>query len=409
MIAPIQNLKSNILNHKFGIYGGQFVPETLMPALEELEAAYIEAVSDATFMGEYERLLRTYVGRPTALTYAKRLSDQLGGAQIYLKREDLAHSGAHKINNALGQALLAKLMGKRRVVAETGAGQHGVASATAAALLGLECVVYMGTVDMARQQPNVFRMKLLGAEVRSVDAGTRTLKDAINEAIRDWVTNVNTTHYLLGSALGPHPYPTMVRDFQSIIGREARTQIIEMAGRLPDACIACVGGGSNSIGLFHAFRDDAAVALIGVEAGGEGIDSGKHAARFSDPKLGRLGVLHGTKTFVLQDADGQVAATHSISAGLDYPAVGPEHAYLRDLGRAQYTYATDEEALNAFSMLCRLEGIIPALESSHAIAEAIKRAPRLKKDAILLVNLSGRGDKDLDTVMKTMTNPTALR
>lgn len=404
MIAPIQNLKSNILNHKFGIYGGQFVPETLMPALEELEAAYVEATSDATFMGEYERLLRTYVGRPTALTYARRLSDHLDGAQIYLKREDLAHSGAHKINNALGQALLAKLMGKQRVVAETGAGQHGVASATAAALLGLECVVYMGTVDMARQQPNVFRMKLLGAEVRPVDSGTRTLKDAINEAIRDWVTNVGSTHYLLGSALGPHPYPTMVRDFQSIIGREARMQIVEMTGRLPDACIACVGGGSNSIGLFHAFRDDAAVELIGVEAGGEGIASGKHAARFSDSKLGRLGVLHGTKTFVLQDADGQVAATHSISAGLDYPAVGPEHAYLRDLGRAQYTYATDDEALNAFSMLCRLEGIIPALESSHAIAEAIKRAPQMSKDQILLVNLSGRGDKDLDTVMKAMNN-----
>jgi tryptophan synthase beta chain len=395
---------TQIQNHKFGIYGGQFVPETLMPALEELEAAYAKAISDAAFMGEYERLLRTYVGRPTALTHARRLSDQLGGAQVYLKREDLAHSGAHKINNALGQALLAKLMGKQRLVAETGAGQHGVAAATAAALLGLECVVYMGTIDMARQQPNVFRMTLLGAEVRSVDAGTRTLKDAINEAIRDWVTNVDSTHYLLGSALGPHPYPTMVRDFQAIIGREARTQIVEMTGRLPDACIACVGGGSNAIGLFQAFRADVTVKLIGVEAGGEGIVSGKHAARFSDPKLGRLGVLHGTKTFVLQDADGQVAATHSISAGLDYPAVGPEHAYLRDLGRAQYTYATDDEALNSFSMLCRLEGIIPALESSHAVAEAIKRAPHMSKDQILLVNLSGRGDKDLDTVMKALNN-----
>ena len=402
MVTPIQNQQSQIGNHKFGIYGGQFVPETLMPALEELEAAYVEAVSDATFMGEYQRLLRTYVGRPTALTHARRLTDQLGGAQIYLKREDLAHSGAHKINNALGQALLSKLMGKPRGGAETGAGQHGVAAATAAALLGLECVVYMGTVDMARQQPNVFRMKLLGAEVRPVDAGTRTLKDAINEAIRDWVTNVETTHYLLGSALGPHPYPSMVRDFQSIIGREARAQIIEMAGRLPDTCIACVGGGSNSIGLFHAFRNDAGVELIGVEAGGEGIASGKHAARFSDPKLGRLGVLHGTKTFVLQDADGQIAATHSISAGLDYAAVGPEHAYLRDVGRAQYTYATDAEALDAFSTLCKLEGIIPALESSHAVAEAIKRAPRMAKDAIVLVNLSGRGDKDLDTVMKAL-------
>jgi tryptophan synthase beta chain len=404
MIASISNQHSTFINSKFGPYGGQFVPETLMPALGELEVAYVEALGDAAFVAEYERLLRTYVGRPTALTYARRLSEHLGGAQIYLKREDLAHSGAHKINNALGQALLAKLMGKQRVVAETGAGQHGVASATAAALLGLECIVYMGTVDMARQQPNVFRMKLLGAEVRPVNSGTRTLKDAINEAIRDWVTNVNATHYLLGSALGPHPYPTMVRDFQSIIGREARAQILEMTGRLPDQCIACVGGGSNSIGLFHAFRDDARVELIGVEAGGEGIASGKHAARFGDPALGRLGVLHGTKTFVLQNADGQVAETHSISAGLDYPAVGPEHSYLRDLGRAQYTYATDAEALTAFSMLCKLEGIIPALESSHAVAEAIKRAPAMKKDAILLVNLSGRGDKDLDTVMKAMTN-----
>ena len=404
MNVRVLNQKSEIINPKFGPYGGQFVPETLMPALGELEAAYVEAVNDAAFMGEYERLLRTYVGRPTALTHARRLSEHLGGAQIYLKREDLAHSGAHKINNALGQALLAKLMGKQRVVAETGAGQHGVASATVAALLGLECVVYMGTVDMARQQPNVFRMKLLGAEVRPVDSGTRTLKDAINEAIRDWVTNVNTTHYLLGSALGPHPYPTMVRDFQAIIGREARAQMLEMTGRLPDQCIACVGGGSNSIGLFHAFRDDAAVELIGVEAGGEGIASGKHAARFGDPVVGRLGVLHGTKTFVLQNADGQIAETHSISAGLDYAAIGPEHAYLRDMGRATYTSATDDEALNAFSMLCKLEGIIPALESSHAVAEAIKRAPTMRKDAILLVNLSGRGDKDLDTVMKAMTN-----
>jgi tryptophan synthase beta chain len=402
MITSIQNPKSRTQNSKFGIYGGQFVPETLMPALEELEAAYAEAVNDAAFMGEYQRLLRTYVGRPTALTHARRLSAALGGAQIYLKREDLAHSGAHKINNALGQALLAKSMGKQRVVAETGAGQHGVASATAAALLGLECVVYMGTVDMARQQPNVFRMKLLGAAVRPVAAGTKTLKDAINEAIRDWVTNVNTTYYLLGSALGPHPYPTMVRDFQAIIGREARAQIMELAGRLPDACLACVGGGSNAIGLFHAFRDDREVALIGVEAGGEGIASGKHAARFADPAKGRLGVLHGTRTFVLQNADGQIAETHSISAGLDYAAVGPEHSYLRETGRAQYTYATDAEALNAFSLLCKLEGIIPALESAHAVAEAIKRAPQLSADQILLVNLSGRGDKDLDTVMKAM-------
>jgi tryptophan synthase beta chain len=402
MVTALSTQHSAHLNHKFGIYGGQFVPETLMPALEDLEAAYVEAVNDAAFMAEYHRLLRTYVGRPTALTHARRLGEHLGGAQIYLKREDLAHSGAHKINNALGQALLAKLMGKQRVVAETGAGQHGVASATASALLGLDCVVYMGTIDMARQQPNVFRMKLLGAEVRPVDAGTKTLKDAINEAIRDWVSNVNTTHYLLGSALGPHPYPTVVRDFQAIIGREARTQIQEMTGRLPDACIACVGGGSNAIGLFHAFRDERDVELIGVEAGGAGIESGKHAARFADPTLGRLGVLHGTKTFVLQNADGQIAETHSISAGLDYAAVGPEHSYLRETGRAQYTYATDDEALNAFSMLCKLEGIIPALESSHAVAEAIKRAPRMRKDQILLVNLSGRGDKDLDTVMKEL-------
>ena len=398
------NRPVDLLPKKFGIYGGQCVPETLMPALGELEAAYVEARDDAAFMGEYERLLRTYVGRPTALSHARRLSDHLGGAQIYLKREDLAHSGAHKINNALGQALLAKSMGKQRIVAETGAGQHGVASATAAALLGLECVVYMGTIDMARQKPNVFRMQLLGAEVRPVSSGSQTLKDAINEAIRDWVTNVGTTHYLLGSALGPHPYPTIVRDFQSVIGREARTQIVAMAGRLPDACIACVGGGSNSIGLFQAFRDDPSVELIGVEAGGEGIESGRHAARFSDPVLGRLGVLHGTKTYVLQDADGQVAATHSISAGLDYPAVGPEHSYLREIGRAHYTFATDAEALEAFSLLCKLEGIIPALESAHAVAEAVKRAPRMSEDTILLINLSGRGDKDLDTVMQTMSN-----
>ncbi len=321
---------------------------------------------------------------------------------MYLKREDLAHSGAHKINNALGQALLAKAIGKCRVIAETGAGQHGVASATAAALLGLECIVYMGSVDIARQQPNVQRMKLLGAEVCPVDSGSRTLKDAINEAIRDWVTNVRTTHYLLGSALGPHPYPTMVRDFQSVIGAEARRQIQEAAGRLPDACVACVGGGSNAIGLFHAFREDANVRLIGVEAGGEGIASGRHAARFADPALGRMGILHGTRTYVMQDGDGQVAATHSISAGLDYPAVGPEHSHLRDLGRAEYTYADDDEALAAFQLLARTEGILPALESSHAIAEAVKLAPKLGKDAVLLVNLSGRGDKDLETVLAAL-------
>ncbi len=389
-----------VLPHKFGQYGGQFVPETLMPALDELEAAYIEARADPQFMTEYERLLATYVGRPTPLTYASRLSQRLGGAQIYLKREDLAHTGAHKINNALGQALLAKRMGKRRVVAETGAGQHGVASATAAALLGLECVVYMGVVDIARQQPNVFRMKLLGAEVRPVEAGSQTLKDAINDAIRDWVTHVADTHYLLGSALGPHPYPTIVRDFQSVIGIEAKAQMLAQTGRLPDVCVACVGGGSNAIGLFQAFRETEAVALIGVEAAGEGLETGRHAARFADPARGRLGVLHGTHTFVLQTDDGQIADTHSISAGLDYAAVGPEHAFLRETERAAYTSITDAEALEAFSMLCQTEGIIPALESAHAVAEAIRRAPAMRPDQILLVNLSGRGDKDLDTVMK---------
>ena len=393
-------------NGRFGPYGGRFVPETLMPALEELEQAYLQARNDSTFQAELQRLFLTYVGRPTPITHARRLSEQLGGAQIYLKREDLAHSGAHKINNALGQALLVKRMGKRRIVAETGAGQHGVATATVCALLGLECVVYMGTVDMARQSPNVFRMKLLGAEVRGVDSGSRTLKDAINEAIRDWVTNVHDTHYLLGSALGPHPYPTVVRDFQSVIGREARRQMLDPAaggpGRLPDAIVACVGGGSNAIGIFHPFLADTQVRLIGVEAGGRGIESGEHAARFADPALARLGVLHGTKSFVMQDADGQIALTHSVSAGLDYASVGPEHALLRDLGRSEYTYATDDEALAGFKLLCETEGIIPALESAHAVAHLVKLAPELGKDAIILVNLSGRGDKDLDTVMSAI-------
>jgi tryptophan synthase beta chain len=387
---------------KFGPYGGQFVPETLMPALEELIAAYDDARRDPTFVAEFEGLLRSYVGRPSPLTYARRLSEQLGGAQIYLKREDLNHTGAHKINNALGQALLVKRMGKRRVVAETGAGQHGVATATACALLGLEGIVYMGEIDIARQQPNVYRMQLLGAEVRPVYSGSRTLKDAINEAIRDWVTNVATTHYLLGSVLGPHPYPAMVRDFQSVIGREAREQIMETCGRLPDAVIACVGGGSNAMGIFHAFRQDETVDLIGVEAGGEGIAGGKHAARFADQQIARVGVLHGTKSYVMQTADGQIRETHSISAGLDYPSVGPEHAWLRDQERAYYTYATDEEALAAFHRLSRTEGIRPALESAHAVAEAIKRAPTMRPDQILLVNLSGRGDKDLDTVLRLM-------
>lgn len=386
----------------FGPYGGKFVPETLMPALDELEAAYLGAMGDVAFRAELDDLLMTYVGRPTPLTHARRLSEHLGGAQIYLKREDLAHSGAHKINNALGQALLVKRMGKRRVVAETGAGQHGVATATACALLGLECVVYMGTVDMARQQPNVFRMKLLGAEVRGVESGSKTLKDAITEAIRDWVTNVQTTHYLLGSALGPHPYPRMVRDFQRIIGVEARQQMLAQTGRLPDAIVACVGGGSNAIGIFHPFLADEEVMLIGVEAGGRGMAGGEHAARFSDPRKGRLGVLHGTRTFVLQDADGQIALTHSVSAGLDYAAVGPEHAWLRDQERAGYTFVTDEQALAGFEALCRLEGIIPALESAHAIAHVLDLAPTMRQDQIILVNLSGRGDKDLDTVLKAM-------
>jgi tryptophan synthase beta chain len=393
-----------LLPSKFGPYGGQFVPETLMPALIELEAAFVEAQNDAEFQREFDKLMASYVGRPTPLTHAKRLSEQLGGAQIYLKREDLAHTGAHKINNALGQALLAKRMGKKRVVAETGAGQHGVATATAAALLGLECVVYMGVVDIARQEPNVFRMKLLGAEVQPVTSGTRTLKDAINEAIRDWVANVRDTHYLLGSALGPHPYPTMVRTFQSVIGREAREQMLAETGRLPDMVIACVGGGSNAIGVFSGFVDDADVELIGVEAGGSGITTGKHAARFGDPAKGRVGVMHGTRTYVLQNEDGQIAETHSVSAGLDYAAVGPEHALLRDQERAFYTSATDSEALEAFSTLCKMEGIIPALESSHAVAEALKRAPRMRPDQVILVNLSGRGDKDMGTVIQEFGN-----
>jgi tryptophan synthase beta chain len=400
---------------KFGPYGGQFVPETLMPALAELETAYEAAKNDPEFQAEFQHLLKTYVGRPTPLTYAGRLTAHLGGAKIYLKREDLTHTGAHKINNALGQALLAKRMGKRRIVAETGAGQHGVGSATACALLGLECIVYMGEVDMARQQPNVFRMQLAGTEVRPVSSGSRTLKDAINEAIRDWVTNVRTTHYLLGSVLGPHPYPTMVRDFQSVIGLEARAQILEAEGRLPDLLMACVGGGSNAIGLFHAFLGDKQVDMLGVEAGGSGIETGKHAARFADPPSrrasgesqaplveARLGVLHGTKSYVLQTPDGQIAETHSISAGLDYPSVGPEHAWLRDQERAGYTYATDSEALAAVKLLSEMEGIIPALESAHAIAEVTKRAPTMPKDSIIIVNLSGRGDKDLDTIMREL-------
>jgi len=390
------------LPNKFGAYGGAFVPETLVPALAELEAAYIAAQQDDDFQQELHGLLHSYVGRPTPLSYAGRLTEHLGGAQIYLKREDLAHSGAHKINNALGQALLAKRMGKQRIIAETGAGQHGVATATACALLGLDCIVYMGTVDMARQEPNVFRMRLLGAEVRGVDSGTATLKDAINEAIRDWVGTVDESYYLLGSALGPHPYPTMVRDFQSVIGSEAKEQILGVTGNLPNTIIACVGGGSNAIGIFHDFVEDEDVDLIGVEAGGKGIADGKHAARFADPDVGKPGVLHGCYTYVMQDDDGQIALTHSVSAGLDYAAIGPEHTRLRELERAHYTYATDDEALAAFQLLCKLEGIIPALESSHAIAEAVKRAPSLPKDHVIVVNLSGRGDKDLGTVIEEL-------
>jgi len=370
----------------FGLYGGRYVPETLVAALDELEAAYQEAKVDPSFQREVDGLLADYVGRPTPLYFARNLSNSCHGAKIYLKREDLAHSGAHKINNTLGQALLAP-------------GQHGVAVAVATALLDMECVIYMGSEDMGRQAPNVDRMRLLGATVRAVDAGSRTLKEAINEAIRDWVTNVRSTYYLLGSALGPHPYPMIVRDFQTVIGRETREQIITAEGRLPDALIACVGGGSNSIGLFYPFLDDP-VQMVGVEAGGKGIETGRHAARFADPTRGRLGVLHGTRTYVLQDKDGQILPTHSISAGLDYPAVGPEHSHLRDRKRVEYTYATDAEALDAFHTLCRREGIIPALESAHAVAEAIKRAATLNPEQVIIVNLSGRGDKDLATVMQ---------
>ena len=383
----------------FGEFGGRFVPETLVEPVEQLERAYFGAREDAQFGAELARLLKQYVGRPTPVYETVRLAERAGGARIFLKREDLTHTGAHKINNALGQALLASRMGKRRIVAETGAGQHGVATATACALLGLECHVYMGTDDMERQALNVFRMQLLGAEVRGVDAGSRTLKDAINEAMRDWVTNVGDTYYLLGSVLGPHPYPLMVREFQSIIGREARAQIVELAGRLPDAIVACVGGGSNAMGIFDAFVDDRDVRLVGVEAGGERIVRGRHAARFAG---GSTGVLQGTRTFVLQDEDGNIELTHSISAGLDYAAVGPEHAWLRAMGRAEYAYVTDDEALEAFQTLARLEGILPALESAHAIAHAMKVAKELGRSKIVLVNLSGRGDKDVNTVQKCL-------
>ena len=379
----------------FGPYGGVFVAETLMHALDELRDAYEQCRKDAAFMAEFRYELKHYVGRPSPVYHAKRLSEKYGGAQIYLKREDLNHTGAHKINNTIGQALLARHMRKPRVIAETGAGQHGVASATVAARYGMECVVYMGSEDVKRQAANVYRMKLLGATVVPVESGSKTLKDALNEAMRDWVTNVENTFYIIGTVAGPHPYPMMVRDFQSVIGEECLQQMPEIAGRQPDAVIACVGGGSNAMGIFHAYQPNEAVRLIGVEAAGEGIASGKHAASLC---AGVPGVLHGNRTYLLQDANGQIVETHSISAGLDYPGVGPEHAWLKDTGRAEYVAVTDDEALQAFHELCRLEGIIPALESSHAVAYATKIAPAMGHDAVLLVNLSGRGDKDMHTV-----------
>src|SRR5438477_868298 len=384
---------------RFGAYGGRYVPETLMSALEELEQEYEPARRDKKFQQRLDSLLRTYAGRPTPLFFARRLTQKLGGAKIHLKREDLLHTGAHKINNCIGQALLVERMGKHRVIAETGAGQHGVATATVCALFGFECVVYMGTEDMRRQELNVFRMQLLGAEVRGVESGSRTLKDAINEAMRDCVTNVRTTHYLLGSVLGAHPYPTMVRDFHSVIGRETRAQILKAEGRLPTAVIACVGGGSNAIGIFHQFLKDKQVKLIGVEAGGRGTALGDHAARF---RGGSPGVLQGTYSYVLQDSHGQIATTHSISAGLDYPSIGPEHAALADTGRAEYLASSDQEALDALVTLSRTEGIIPALESAHAVAECIKRAPKMKKSDVVVVNISGRGDKDIGIMRENL-------
>ncbi|HEV8371063.1 MAG TPA: tryptophan synthase subunit beta [Pyrinomonadaceae bacterium] len=390
-------LQPDNLGH-WGPYGGRFVPETLMAPLEELTEAYVQAKDEQAFNVELASLLRNYAGRPTPLFYAERLTRHAGGAKIYLKREDLLHTGAHKINNTLGQVLLARRMNKQRIIAETGAGQHGVASATVCALFGLNCVVYMGSEDMRRQSLNVFRMQLLGAEVREVKAGSQTLKDAINEALRDWVTNVGDTYYLLGSALGPHPYPVMVRDFQSVIGREAREQVLEREGRLPDLLIACVGGGSNSIGMFYPFLEDSSVMMTGVEAGGSGSSLGQHAARFNTSGGGRPGVLQGTLSYVLQDNNGQVASTHSVSAGLDYPSIGPEHAFLHDSGRVSYTSVSDSEALDAFQLLSKLEGIIPALESAHAVAHAIKAASKMKDDEVIVVNLSGRGDKDVNTV-----------
>uniref|UniRef100_A0A831THS8 Tryptophan synthase beta chain n=1 Tax=Thermorudis peleae TaxID=1382356 RepID=A0A831THS8_9BACT len=384
---------------RFGQFGGIYAPVTLLPAIEELIEAYNEARQDPAFQAEFERLLRHYVGRPTPLYHAAKLSGEVGGAQIYLKREDLAHTGAHKINNAVGQGLLAKRMGKPRVIAETGAGQHGVATATVCAMLGLECVVYMGELDIQRQSLNVFRMKLLGAEVKAVTSGSRTLKDAMNEAIRDWVTNVRTTYYLIGSVAGMHPYPMMVRDFQSVIGRETRQQALELCGRLPDAIVACVGGGSNAMGIFYPFLEDSEVELHGAEAAGEGIETGRHAASLT---AGRVGVLHGSRSYVLQDDDGQILEAHSISAGLDYPGVGPEHSYLKEIGRATYHPITDREALEAFQLLCRTEGIIPALEPAHAVALAVRLAAERSPDETIVVNLSGRGDKDMHTVAQAL-------
>lgn len=383
----------------FGPYGGVYVPETLMTALKELGNVYAEARKDASYEAELAWHLKEFAGRPTELYFAKRLTEILGGAKIYFKREDLLHTGAHKINNVIGQALLALRMGKKRIIAETGAGQHGIATAAACAKFGLKCVIYMGRVDMERQALNVYRMRLCGAEVRPVDAGQKTLKEAVSEAMRDWVTNVRDTHYILGSALGSHPYPMMVRDFHRIIGKEARAQILEREGRLPDEMCACVGGGSNAIGLFYDFLGDPSVRMVGVEAGGRGIRPGEHAARFEG---GKLGVLQGTKTYVLQDSDGQIELTHSVSAGLDYAAIGPEHAYYRDEGRIEYTYATDDEVLEAFQKCSQIEGIIPALESAHAVAYALKRAPEMDKNSLLLVNMSGRGDKDVQQVAKIL-------
>ncbi|HEY8417217.1 MAG TPA: tryptophan synthase subunit beta [Limnochordales bacterium] len=384
---------------RFGEYGGRYVPETVIPALDELTAAYTEARSDPEFQRELDHYLTEYVGRPTPLYWARRLTEAAGGARIYLKREDLNHTGAHKINNTIGQILLARRMGKRRIIAETGAGQHGVATATVCAMFGLECVVYMGAEDVQRQALNVFRMELLGARVVPVTSGTRTLKDATNEAIRDWVTNVRDTYYVIGSVVGPHPYPLMVRDFQSVIGREARRQILQLTGRLPAAVVACVGGGSNAMGIFHAFVPDEAVRLIGVEAAGEGLDTGRHAATLN---RGTPGVLHGAKSYLLHDADGQILPAHSVSAGLDYPGVGPEHSWLKDSGRAEYVAVTDREALEAFETLARLEGILPALESAHAVAYGLRVARELPKDAAIIINLSGRGDKDVQHVARLL-------